>query len=53
MELAKKFLVDEITYVRQIPKTRAEDEVTDSLRQMYKRKVTKEKEKTGAKKAAE
>jgi len=51
MEQAKKFLVDEITYVRQIPKTRAMDEVTDNLRQMYKRKITKDK--TSVKKAAQ
>jgi len=52
MEQAKKFLVDEITYVRKVPKTRAQDEVAENLRQMYKRKVTKDKEKTATKKAA-
>ncbi len=53
MEQAKKFLVDEITFVRDLPKTKAQDEITDSLRQMYKRKVTKEKEKIqAARKAA-
>lgn len=45
MEQAKKFLVDEITFVRDLPKTKAMDEISDSLRQMYKRKVTKEKDK--------
>jgi len=45
MEQAKKFLVDEITFVRDLPKTKAADEISDSLRQMYKRKVTKDKEK--------
>ena len=45
MEQAKKFLVDEITFVRDLPKTKAMDEISDSLRQMYKRKVTKEKAK--------
>lgn len=50
MEQAKKFLVDEVTFVREIPKTRAEDEIEESLRQMYKKKVAKDKEKSAEKK---
>ena len=52
MEQAKRFLVDEITFVREAPRARAEEDVEESLRQMYKRKVAKDKEKTGAKKSA-
>ncbi|OPZ19715.1 MAG: RNA polymerase-binding transcription factor CarD [candidate division BRC1 bacterium ADurb.BinA364] len=48
MERAKKFLVDEITFVREASKTKTQDEITENLRQMYKRKVTKEKEKPAA-----
>jgi CarD family transcriptional regulator len=51
MEQAKQFLVDEITYVRNVPKTRTQEDIAESMRQMYKKKVSKDKEKA-AKKAA-
>jgi CarD family transcriptional regulator len=49
MEQAKKFLVDEITYIRGASKTSVSEQINDSLRQMYKKKLQKERAK--AKKA--
>ncbi|KPL10640.1 hypothetical protein AMJ85_05430 [candidate division BRC1 bacterium SM23_51] len=49
MEGAKKFLVDEITYIRGASKTSVSEQINDSLRQMYKKKLQKERAK--AKKA--
>jgi len=44
MEHARKFLVDEITYVRDDSKTKIADDVTESLKSMYKKKVQKDRE---------
>jgi RNA polymerase-interacting CarD/CdnL/TRCF family regulator len=49
MEQAEDFLVEEITFVKETPKTRVQDEILDCLRQMYKRKVTKDREKPAKK----
>lgn len=48
MDQAIKFLVDEITHVKEISKTAAGEQIQDSLKQMYKKKQQKDK---GAKKA--
>jgi CarD family transcriptional regulator len=50
MEQAKKFLVDEITFIRGASKTSVSEQINDSLRQMYKKKLQKERAK--AKKSA-
>ena len=44
MELARKFLVDEITYIREDAKNKVTDDITESLKQMYKKKVQKDRE---------
>jgi len=45
MEQARKFLVEEITYVTETPKTDVTDQINESLKGMYKKKVAKDKEK--------
>lgn len=45
MEQAKKFLCDEITHIRGASKTQVMETVNEALRQMYKKKVQKDKEK--------
>ncbi len=45
MEAAKKFLCDEISYVRQTSKSQVTEQINESLRQMYKKKQTRDKEK--------
>lgn len=44
MEQAKKFLTDEIAYIRVVSKTQVLEQINESLRQMYKKKVAKDKE---------
>lgn len=44
MEQAKKFLVDEIAFIREDPKAKVLEEIQECLDSMYKRKVTKDKE---------
>lgn len=45
MEQAKKFLTDEISYIRQSSKSAVTEQMMESLRGMYKKKVQKDKEK--------
>ncbi len=45
MEQAKKFLVDEITYIKGASKTAISEQINESLRQMYKKKLQKERAK--------
>ena len=45
MEQAKRFLCDEITFVREQPKTKVMEQINESLRLMYKKKVAKDREK--------
>ena len=44
MDQAKKFLCDEISYIRQVSKSQVTEQINESLRQMYKKKVQKDKE---------
>lgn len=44
MEQAKKFLTDEIAYIRQVSKTAVTEQIMDSLKQMFKKKQQKDKE---------
>lgn len=44
MELALKFLIDEICYVREESHTKIKEEIDDALRQMFKKKAQKERE---------
>jgi CarD family transcriptional regulator len=44
MEQAKKFLVDEIAFIREDPKAKVLEDIQGCLDAMYKRKVTKDKE---------
>jgi RNA polymerase-interacting CarD/CdnL/TRCF family regulator len=44
MEQAKKFLVDEISFINEHPKAQVQEEIEESLGQMYKRKITKDRE---------
>lgn len=48
MELARKFLVDEITFIGGESKTKITNEINDNLRMMQKRKLKMEKAKTAA-----
>lgn len=50
MEQAKKFLIEEITFIKGTPKTKVSAEIDESLKQMYKKKVTKERETAKTKK---
>ena len=54
MEQARKFLVEEITFIRGTPKTQIVSDIEDNLKAMYKKKMQKdkegEKETAGAKK---
>ena len=45
MDQAKKFLCDEISFVREASKTQVMETVNEALRQMYKKKVQRDKEK--------
>ena len=45
MEQAKKFLVDEITFIKSASKTSVSEQINDALRQMYKKKVQKDRAK--------
>ncbi|MBN1475668.1 hypothetical protein JXA47_02845 [Candidatus Sumerlaeota bacterium] len=51
MEQAKKFLVDEISFIREDPKAKVLEDIQDALEQMYKRKVTKDREARSKRKA--
>jgi RNA polymerase-interacting CarD/CdnL/TRCF family regulator len=44
MEQAKKFLCDEISFVRETSKTQVMETINEALRQMYKKKMAKDKE---------
>ncbi|MEO8376323.1 MAG: hypothetical protein ABI579_01520, partial [Candidatus Sumerlaeota bacterium] len=44
MEQAKKFLCDEVAYIRQVSKATVTEQINEALRQMYKKKVSKDKE---------
>ncbi len=44
MDQAKKFLCDEISYIRQVSKSQVMEQINDGLRQMYKKKMAKDKE---------
>lgn len=44
MEQARKFLVDEISFVRNESKNKVTDEINEMLKQMYKKKVQKDRE---------
>lgn len=45
MEQAKKFLCDEIAYIRHISKNQVQEQIDEGLRQMHKKKMAKDKEK--------
>ena len=45
MDQARRFLCDEIAYVRQASKTSIMERINESLRTMYKKKLQKEREK--------
>jgi RNA polymerase-interacting CarD/CdnL/TRCF family regulator len=45
MDQARRFLCDEIAFVRQASKTNIMERINESLRTMYKKKLQKEKEK--------
>lgn len=45
MEQAKKFLCDEITYIKGQSKTKVIEDINESLRAMYKKKIAKDREK--------
>lgn len=44
MDQARKFLCDEISYIRQCSKTQVMEQINDGLRQMYKKKIARDKE---------
>lgn len=44
MDQAKKFLCDEISYIRQCSKAQVMEQINDGLRQMYKKKIARDKE---------
>jgi CarD family transcriptional regulator len=44
MEQARTFLINEISHIRDESKTKISDDISDSLRQMYKKKVQKDRE---------
>ncbi|MBI1785280.1 hypothetical protein HYR69_09065 [Candidatus Sumerlaeota bacterium] len=52
MEQARRFLIEEITFVQELSKTRITDDIDESLRAMYKKKLSKDRpaqrEKTAA-----
>lgn len=45
MEQAKRFLCDEITYIKGQSKTKVMEDINESLRAMYKKKIAKDREK--------
>lgn len=45
METARRFLVEEITYVTESTKSTVTDEINEALKQMYKKKQAKDREK--------
>ena len=44
MEQARKFLIDEISFVREASKATVQETINEALRQMHKRKMQKDKE---------
>lgn len=44
MEQAKKFLVDEIAHIKSAAKSKVQSDIEECLKQMYKKKVAKDKE---------
>lgn len=46
MDSARRFLVDEITFVKQTPKAKVTERINNALKTMYKKKMTKDREKT-------
>ena len=44
MEHARKFLVDEVSHVRDESKNKVTEDINESLKQMYKKKVQKDRE---------
>jgi RNA polymerase-interacting CarD/CdnL/TRCF family regulator len=45
MDQAKKFICDEIAYIRQVSKSQVMEQINENLRQMYKKKQARDKEK--------
>ena len=45
MESARRFIVEEISFVTEATKTTVQDEVNEALKAMYKKKLTKDREK--------
>src|SRR5690606_10607943 len=45
MENARRFLVEEVSYVTEDPKAQVLDDINEALKAMYKKKVSKEREK--------
>lgn len=45
MESARRFLVDEITFVKQAPKAKVTERLNSALKAMYKKKITKDRDK--------
>lgn len=52
MEQARKFLVEEITFIKGTPKTQILNDINESLRMMYKKKMQKDKDTTKEKAVA-
>lgn len=50
MEQARKFLVEEITFIQGTSKTKTLGDINENLRQMYKRKLKKDRETRGKEK---
>jgi CarD family transcriptional regulator len=44
MEQTKKFLIDEIAFIRQVSKGQVQEQIMESLRAMMKKKIAKDKE---------
>ncbi len=53
MDQARRFLCDEISFVREEPKTKVMERINESLRTMYKKKQQKEREKAKRQHSAE
>lgn len=45
MDSARRFLVEEVTFVKQLPKAKVTERINNALKTMYKKKQTKEREK--------
>ena len=52
MEQARKFLIEEITFIKGTPKAQIASDINDSLKQMYKKKVAKDREEAKTARAA-